>query len=157
MFAGDRMDAKNIIQGWLDSGYFVLVDRFVYSNIAFQCAKISSRVEQEKLASWIMELEYRYNRLPVPDLNIFLDVPFHFTRQRLTENREGDDRAYLKGQKDIHEQDLGFQEKVSQIYHTICSVHGNLKIINCADEDGNMQAPASIFEHIKEVIDPQLK
>jgi len=152
IFAGDRLDAKPMLEKWMKEECLVIVDRFVYSNIAFQCAKQSSIEEQKKLADWIIDLEFGQNKLPVPDLNIFLDVPFQFTRERLTKNREGDDRNYLKGQKDIHEEDLGFQEKVSAIYHTICKQKGNLKIINCADDSGGMKRPEIIFEQVKQVI-----
>ena len=152
IFAGDRMDAREMLKQWMQEDYLVIVDRFVYSNIAFQCAKYSDNNEQKKLADWIINLEYTQNKLPVPDINIFLDVPFQFTRERLTEQREGDDRGYLNGKKDIHEKDHGFQEKVSRIYHTICMQHGNLSIIDCADETGAMKRPDVIFEKVKEVI-----
>ena len=40
LFAGDRMEHINTIKEWLAEGYCVLADRYVYSNIAFQCAKL---------------------------------------------------------------------------------------------------------------------
>jgi dTMP kinase len=152
IFAGDRMDAKAMLEEWMRDDYLVIVDRYVYSNIAFQCAKYSDEEEQKKLSDWIIDLEFDQNKLPVPDINVFLDVPFQFTRERLTAQRKGEDREYLKGQKDIHEEDLGFQEKVSTIYHTICQKQGNLEIINCTDNEGGMKRPQTIFEQIKEVI-----
>jgi dTMP kinase len=153
IFAGDRMDAKAMLEQWMQEDYLVIVDRFVYSNIAFQCAKYTEKEAQAKLADWIIDLEFGQNKLPVPDMNIFLNVPFHFTRDRLTEQRGGDDREYLNGQIDIHEKDLEFQENVSKIYHTICMELGNLTIIDCADKTGAMKRPNVIFEKIKEVID----
>ena len=45
----------------MDDGYLVIVDRYVYSNIAFQCAKLSNREEQEKLRDWILEFEFGTN------------------------------------------------------------------------------------------------
>ncbi len=152
IFAGDRMDAKQMLQEWMEEGYLVIVDRYVYSNIAFQCAKLADVEKQKQLADWIMELEYEMNQIPMPDLNIFLDVPFVFTKQRLTESRTGDDRDYLKGQQDIHEKDLGFQERVSQVYHTLCKGYGNLSIINCSDEKGKMNSPDQIFNSISKLI-----
>ncbi len=41
IYAGDRDTAKPMIRSWLDAGYLVLVDRYVISNIAFQCAKFT--------------------------------------------------------------------------------------------------------------------
>ena len=49
LYAGDRENAKPLIQDWLSRGYLVLVDRYVYSNVAFQCAKIDKLKEKEEL------------------------------------------------------------------------------------------------------------
>jgi dTMP kinase len=152
IFAGDRKDAKLLMEQWMKDETMVIVDRYVYSNIAFQCAKLNNTEEQIALAEWIMELEFDNHKLPVPDLNIFLDVPFDFTRSRLSAQRRGEDRNYLKGLKDIHEKDLAFQERVRGIYHTICSRMGNLQIVNCADNGGRMKSPEEIFVNLKEVI-----
>ena len=151
IFAGDRLDAKKMVSSWIENDYLVIVDRYVYSNIAFQCAKYSHESKQKELADWIMDLEFDRHELPVPDLNIFLDVPFHFTQERLSSSRKGNDRDYLNGQSDIHESDLDFQSRVSKIYDTICQEKGNLSIINCADEAGLMKAPEDIFKTIREV------
>ena len=40
LFAGDRGDAAAEIRQWLASGEAVVLDRYVYSNVAFQCAKL---------------------------------------------------------------------------------------------------------------------
>lgn len=151
IFAGDRKDARPAMEQWMDDDHLVIVDRYVYSNIAFQCAKIEDFQEQKKLAGWIMDLEYGEHRLPVPDMNIFLDVPFDFTRQRLTEQRNGEDRQYLNGRQDIHENDLSFQEKVRGVYHSVCAGFGDLTIVNCADEQGKMKPPEAIFENLIDV------
>ncbi len=152
IFAGDRMEAKSIIESWLEQDFLVIVDRYVYSNIAFQGAKCNSRAEQNKLAEWIVNLEYAVHQLPVPDMNIFLDVPFSFTEKLLSGKRQGDDRQYLRGLEDIHEKDLEFQYRVREIYHTICMRLGNLTILNCADNSDQMKAPDEVFEDLREVI-----
>jgi dTMP kinase len=152
LFAGDRRDAKAVIEQWIVENYIVIVDRFVYSNIAFQGAKYTYESEQKLLADWIMDLEFNIHKLPVPDMNIFLDVPFSFTRKLLSGTRKGEDRDYLQGRQDIHENDLEFQEKVRGIYHSVCSQLGNLTIVNCANESGEMKQPVEVFEDLKRVI-----
>ena len=116
IFAGDRTDAASQIRNWMNDGYLVIVDRYVYSNIAFQCAKIEEPEESDRLRDWILEFEYGYNNLPRPDINFYLNVPIEFTRQQLNNTRDGDDRAYLKGERDIHEENMDFQERVRQVY-----------------------------------------
>ena len=110
----------------------VLLDRYVYSNVAYQCAKLSGADDQKVLREWILQLEFDSLRLPKPDLNIFLDVPFAFTRKKLEEKREGDERQYLHGKKDIHETNLGFQEAVRQLYLSLSDA-GNFVKIDCSD------------------------
>ncbi|MFA7180444.1 MAG: thymidylate kinase, partial [Bacteroidales bacterium] len=36
LFAEDRRDASAVIRTWLDKGSVVILDRYIYSNIAFQ-------------------------------------------------------------------------------------------------------------------------
>lgn len=148
MFAGDRTDASQLIRGWMDDGYLVIVDRYVYSNIAFQCAKLSSSKDREALREWILDFEFGYNELPKPEVNLYLNVPMEFTREQLKNARDGDDRAYLKGARDIHEESLDFQEQVRQVYLSLAKHVKDLEIINCMDQEGRMLAPEAISDMI---------
>jgi dTMP kinase len=148
IYAGDRKDAALQIEEWLRTGYLVLLDRYVYSNIAFQCAKIRNKEGQEALRNWILNLEYIYNLIPKPDLNILLNVPFDFTKRQLSGNRAGSERDYLQGSRDIHEDDLDFQQRVRNMYLWQAETCKDLKIIDCADEKGEMYQPSYIFEKI---------
>ena len=103
IYAGDRADSKSMLEKWINQNVTVVLDRYVYSNIAYQCAKLQDKQRQEQLKAWILKTEFEYFDLPKPDLNIFLDVPFTFTKRKLTEQRDGNDRLYLNGQRDIHE------------------------------------------------------
>ncbi|MBQ5654419.1 MAG: thymidylate kinase, partial [Alistipes sp.] len=103
IYAGDRAEAAAEIRRWLDEGKVVILDRYLYSNIGYQCAKLPQGEERERLMEWIFNLEYNHFGIPRPDLSLFLDVPFAFTERKLTEQRAGDDRDYLQGGSDIHE------------------------------------------------------
>src|SRR6056297_2795478 len=116
IYAGDRNDAKTMIREWMDNNYLVLIDRYVFSNIAFQCAKMDDPNEIDKLSKWIKYLEFDYNKIPKPDISLFLDVPINFIRSNLNKNREGNDRKYLNGKEDIHEKNIDFQKRVRDIY-----------------------------------------
>jgi len=148
LFAGDRTDAASQIRQWVEDGYLVIVDRYVYSNIAFQCAKIEVPEERARLRDWILEFEYGHNQLPRPDVNLYLNVPFDFTRQQLNNSRDGDDRAYLKGERDIHEESLEFQEKVRREYLSLHDHVEDLALIECMDHRGDMLPPKAISELI---------
>ncbi|MEN8156543.1 MAG: dTMP kinase [Bacteroidota bacterium] len=153
IFAGDRADAASMIRQWMEEGFLVIVDRYVYSNIAFQCAKLMDRDERERLRRWILDLEFNHNDLPVPGINLFLNVPFGFTRQQLKKPREGADRAYLMGERDIHEENLDFQEQVRQEYLSLRQFVDDLTLIDCTDGTGGMRPP----EEISQLIVQQLK
>jgi dTMP kinase len=152
LYAGDRKDASDKIKGWLEKKKIVLLDRYTYSNIAYQCAKIDDQISQEKLMKWILALEFDHFAIPKPDLNVFLDVPFSFTEKKLLSNRSGNDRNYLNGTKDIHEESLNFQKKVRDIYLKVAKADDRLVVVDCRDKDGLMKAPRAISSIILNII-----
>jgi dTMP kinase len=152
LYAGDRKDASDLISDWLKKGNIVLLDRYTYSNIAYQCSKLNNYTEQENLMKWILDLEFRHFAIPVPDLNIFLDVPTSFTQKKLSSARTGDDRNYLNGTKDIHEESLAFQKKVREMYLRVSVADNHLCVVNCSDQEGEMLPVNSIFDLIIRII-----
>ncbi|MCU0459430.1 MAG: dTMP kinase [Bacteroidales bacterium] len=145
LYAGDRKDAAPMIETWLEEKYFVILDRYTYSNIAYQCAKMNSEPEVKRLKDWIMNLEFVHFAIPKPDINIFLDVPFRFTEEKLKNRRQGDDRSYLLGSADIHESSLAFQKRVRDIYIEVAANDEKLQVIDCQDSENSMAAPEVIF------------
>ena len=152
LFAEDRKDAATLLQSWIDDGYCIILDRYVYSNIAFQCSKCADRETAERLRDWIFDTEYNKFKIPVPDLNIFLDVPVGFVDEKLKNARTGDDREYLKGKSDIHEADIAFQIKVRETYMKQCAMDEKFIRIECGDENGRMLPAEVIFNKIKELL-----
>ena len=153
LYAGDRRDAAQMIRGWLDEGKVVICDRYVYSNIGYQCAKVEDEAERERLREWILSLEYDYFLIPRPDVSLFLDVPEAFTERKLKQEvREGDDRSYLHGKKDIHEQSMELQRRVRQVYLDAAVYDERMHVIDCCDEELNMAAPEEIFAKIKTIV-----
>lgn len=162
LFALDRMDASADIKKWLAAGDCVLLDRYVYSNIAYQCSKIMMQPQFEEnreelareLRNWIFDTEYNKYGIPKPDLNLFLNVPIEFVDSKLKESREADDdRHYLNGKTDIHEADIRFQISVREIYLQQTELDPNFVKVCCEDAQGKMLPPALIFENIKEQVD----
>ena len=156
LFAEDRHGAAPGIKEILAKGGTVLLDRYVYSNIAYQCAKVKNETEAEDLRNWIFYTEYGNFELPRPDLNIFLDVPIDFVEQKLKSSRGGEDRDYLEGAQDIHEADIEFQKRVRNIYRRQCEIDPDFIRIDCSDEYGMMMSPGEIFARIKAVVDERI-
>lgn len=156
IFAGDRADAAPQIRQWLAEGKAVVLDRYVYSNVGFQCAKLPAGEERDRLADWIVNLEFGHNALPRPDLSLFLDVPFAFTERKLSEVREGGDRDYLQGGQDIHEASLQLQQDVRSVYLASAAKDPSLRVVDCSDASGAMESPEGIFAKIRAELTPIL-
>ena len=154
LYAGDRQDAAPLIRSWMNEGNFVVLDRYVYSNIAFQCAKIEDAEKRQALRTWILNLEFDYYRIPKPDLSLFLDVPFAFTLNNLSSARKGNDRDYLAGRKDIHEDDLSFQKKVREMYLWQVKENKDFLRIDCFDSKGDIKSPEEISDGILKIVIP---
>ncbi|HUW05881.1 MAG TPA: hypothetical protein VMW01_06450 [Williamwhitmania sp.] len=148
IYAGDRHNAAETIRGWLNEGKAVILDRYVYSNIAFQCAKLESKEAREKLRNWIFDMEFGYFNIPKADVNLFLDVPLSFTEKKLAEQRSGPDRDYLMGKADIHEASISFQEQVREEYLDMCRLRMNIDLVSCANAEGTIDTPENIFGRI---------
>ena len=157
LFAEDRHGAAPEIRKSLEEGSTVLLDRYVYSNIAYQCAKLNDTEEAEQVRDWILDTEFGDFSLPEPDLNIFLNVPLDFVEKSLHSQRNGADRDYLLGNSDIHEADIEFQKRVREIYLEQARRDIRLKVVDCSGEDGKMLPPDKISEKIKELVDSYLK
>ena len=156
LYAEDRHGAAPQMRQVLDRGGHMLLDRYVYSNIAYQCAKVADPRQREALRQWILETEYGPFGLPRPDLNLFLDVPLGFVEQKLSSQREGHDRDYLSGSQDIHESSIDFQRRVRDVYLAQCEADPAFIRTDCSAPDGSMLPPEAIFERIKQVVDKVL-
>lgn len=148
LFAGDRAAAAPLLRQWLDDGRWVFLDRYVYSNVGYQCAKIDDPTARKRLRNWILDLEFEIYGIPRPNLSLFLDVPSRFTAQSLATQRSGPDREYLQGAQDVHEASLNFQQQVRNVYLESASLDPNLKIINCSNPNNYMLPPQEISELI---------
>ena len=157
LFAEDRHGAAPQMKKVLEQGGNILLDRYVYSNIAYQCAKLKDTDEAAALRNWIFETEYGNFELPKPDLNIFLDVPIAFVESKLKSQRGGADRDYLEGAQDIHEADIEFQKRVRDIYRQQCEIDPKFIRIDCSDDYGQMLPPDEIFAKVKAVVDEAVK
>jgi len=152
LFAADRHEHAETLKNWLNDGQILIADRYVNSNIAFQCAKLTDESEKKALREWILNIEYNYYKIPRPVVSLYLDVPFKAVKRSLTKEREGEDRDYLKGKQDIHEADLSFQEKVRMEYLTMVENQADFHLISCTDEQGEFLPPDKIHHKILEFL-----
>ena len=74
-YAADRKYNIHKITWLLEHGIHVILDRYVYSNMAHQGCKIQDKQERNKMYEWLEELEFNLLELPRPDIAIFLHMP----------------------------------------------------------------------------------
>ncbi|MFA5713677.1 MAG: thymidylate kinase [Bacteroidales bacterium] len=148
LFGEDRRVASHIIKEWLERGSVVILDRYLYSNIAFQCAKIEDSREREELREWIINFEYNQNQIPKATTTLFLDLPISVVAGRLNNLRDGEERSYLKGKRDIHEADIAYQERVRELYLNECQRGSHMIKIDCLSQGGETLPPKEISKKI---------
>lgn len=152
LFAEDRNEHKKLLNQWLNEGYLIILDRYVHSNIAFQCAKTLTSAAKTELKNWILDFEFNHNELPHPHISFFLNVPFNHITDSLNKARTGSDRAYLNGKSDIHEDSIDLQRNVLKEYLAMLKEDPNFHEIKCFDEDSQWLKPIDIHESIFEKI-----
>ena len=151
LYAGDRAHAKDSIHEWRQQNTHVIADRYVYSNMAFQAAKLDDEQQKRDMRTWIEYLEFEHYGIERPSLSIYLHVPFDFIRSQLGRQRCGEEREYLNGKEDIHESSLSLQRRVETEYLSLCSEREDLVLLNCAVR-GRMLAPNEIHEQVVELV-----
>lgn len=153
LYALDRERAAAGLKERLDAGAVVVVDRYIFSNIAYQCAKTDDPAERDRLADWIETLEYVHHGIPRPDLTLFLDVPLAFSLGALSKPREGADRRYLAGGGDIHEASGELQKKVRDAFLRLARDRATeLAVVECRGLDGRMADKATIHSRIVDAL-----
>lgn len=148
IYGMDRYKYKPELMKHLDEYDYVLLDRYVFSNMGFQGAKYDDDAQRQGIVKWINDFEFRFLQLPYPDTIIYFDLPIDVIKERLY-GRE--DRTYLEGKQDIHESDLDFQTRVRKIYLGLHTFR-NYNIVNCMSKRGDVLTPEQLFETYKKLI-----
>lgn len=100
-YAADRKYNVKEINGLLEKGINVILDRYTYSNMAHQGCKFKNKKEKLNFFKKIEYLEFELLELPKPDITLFLYVPYQVSyelkRNRLEKMDQNEiDGEYLK-------------------------------------------------------------
>jgi dTMP kinase len=150
IYAMDRYMYKPQLMNDLQENDAVIMDRYVFSNVAYQCSKTKNIDDKNHMMNGILNLEFEFLKLPYPDSILFFDVPIEEIDRRLNLGRTGEDREYLNGKQDIHEVDINFQSKVRNIYLSMNNIK-NFNIIKTYNEKGIL-SPEDLFKNYKNLI-----
>ena len=75
-YAADRKYNIVKVEDLLDKGINVILDRYIYSNLAHQGGKIKSKKERLEMYEWLEKLEFELLSLPHADIKVFLHMPY---------------------------------------------------------------------------------
>lgn len=139
-YAADRRYALPKIKKLIDKGYYVILDRYVESNMAHQGCKIDDKEERLKLYDWFETLEYELLELPKPDLTIFLHMPL----KKVLELKKG--RMY----SDQHESSITYLKTSEEAYLELTEIK-NYKKIECLEKD-KLRDILDIHEEIYNIV-----
>ena len=143
-YAADRRYALPKINKLLDDGYYVILDRYVESNMAHQGCKIDNKEERLKLYEWFGKLEYELLELPKPDLTILLHMPL----KKVLELKQG--RIYT----DNHESSIAYL-KTSELSYLELAELKNWNVIECLEKD-KLRDILSIHEEIYSIVTKEI-
>ena len=140
-YAADWRSAINEIKEILESGYNLILDRYVSSNMAHQGGKIKDPEERVMFYKDLDLLEHKFMKLPLPDLTFFLYMPieisFKLKKDQLKEDIDG------------HESDINHLINARDSYLELCRIY-NWKKIDCAPDGtiNSLKTPEKIHEEL---------
>lgn len=77
-YAADRAYNAPVINKFLEEGKNVILDRYIYSNLAHQGGKIEDDEARKNMYDWNCHLEFDMMGLPNSDIRLFLHMPTEY-------------------------------------------------------------------------------
>mgnify|MGYP005845157285 CR=1 FL=1 len=124
----DRLSAKQKLLRLLKKYDYVILDRYVPSNIGHQASRFESETARIEFIDWLIQAEYKVNKIPIEDLVIFLHVP---TDLSINLQSKATDKSYLNGQKDIIESNYKALKQAELTYLYCALKFSHWKKITC--------------------------
>ncbi len=134
-YAADRKYNFSKIEKYLNSDYFVILDRYTSSNMGHQGGKISDKDERFHMYQWIDKLEYWLLKLPKADQTFFLHMPYEYSTKliKLRNTLDGNEKSieHLKNAEEAY-------IELSELYNwdrIECVGNGNLKSVDMIHQE----------------------
>ncbi len=145
-YAADRKYNIGKINDLLANGYYVILDRYVTSNMGHQASKITNKEERIKMYQWLDQLEYQLLELPKPDLMFLLYMPYQYALELKKERKELPD-SHEASEAHLKNAEAAYLE-MADIYHW--------QIINCVDNN-HIKTIETIHEEVYNKFNEQIK
>ena len=106
----------------LESGKWVILDRYFYSTFAHQGCKERNKTKRLELYKWFEKLEFELLGLPDPDIKIFLHMPVEWCEVLKKSRNESSDQL---------EKDISHLYNAEEAYKELTKIY-NFKKVSCA-------------------------
>jgi len=147
LFAGDRFESKETIEGWLADGKNVILDRYVSANMLHQGAKLEDVGERGSFLLWLSRLEFEVFKMPKPDAVIYLDMPFELRHALLTTDEKKPNLGHT-------ETDEEYQLAVQKCAEQVAALE-KWRIVSCLMDD-KLRSKDNINTELYGIIKPLL-
>ncbi len=137
LYAGDRFEAKPVLESRLAAGHTVLADRYIASNLAHQTARLPA-TQQEEFLAWLRHVEYDIYGLPQEDLVLYLRLPASQAHELVARKTS---RDYTSLRRDIQEADIRHLECAASVYDRLAR-QPNWVTVECLDAARGAMRPA---------------
>ena len=155
LYAADRFESSDKIKKWIDEGFWVIADRYVSANQIHQGGKIRDSRERRRFLEWLEEMEHGVFKIPYPDLVIFLDVTLEISEKWLRRKDAQKAKKYLKGKKDLAENDLEYLGNSRNTALSLERRNKNWKKVVCYKKDECL-SPEEVAEKVFGVIQKEV-
>lgn len=144
-YAADRLYNIEKINKDIENGIDIILDRYVYSNMAHQGGKIKEKKERQEMYRWLEQLEFDLLGLPEPDIKIFLHMPTEYSKI-LKQNRVEIADQHEKDENHLKNAENSFLE-IAELY--------NFETIDCV-KDKNIKSIEDINEELYEIVKKEI-
>lgn len=142
LYAGDRLESRQMLLDLLVGNDLVLLDRYVESNVAYNAARLPAD-QRAALIDWVREVEYGTFELPVPRAVLLVA-----TRPAVADalvGRKGE-RTYTEATRDLHETAGDYMATVAEVYAGLAAAGKPCPWLTLHTDDGKggLRPPAEI-------------
>jgi dTMP kinase len=151
MFAIDRFENRDQLKLNLESNDAVVLDRYVWSNIAHQTARLKYQPEIEEhwqrrhFHNWVQTIEFDVFKLPRPSVTVLVDIPVDLAIERIAKKTA---RLYTDKAADMHEADHSALRIAADAYRQMAVDHEWI-VVSSVKADGT---PKTVDEVATEIL-----
>lgn len=150
LYALDRFEYRDDILKAINENDFVIFDRYVASNVAYQAAKVP-KADRSTMMEWVANLELETFSLPRPNLNVLLRLDVAAARSLVSLKPK---REYTSLEHDVHEADDTLQVRLRENYEHIAdqAMISRWTVIDVS-RFGSLRSPTEICAEVERSVE----